>query len=82
MWGMKSTFWLQINTKIFSNLIVSLWMCVACHSESIINNKFAISLQYLKENAKDDIDFLSVDTFFRFLVSFYAWPGIPKLSKI
>ena len=36
-------------------------MCEVCHSQSILNNKFAIYLQYLKENAKDDIDFLPVD---------------------
>ena len=42
-------------------LIVSFWVCVASHAESTINNKFAISLQYDKENVKDEVDFLSAD---------------------
>ena len=52
---------------------------------NILNNKFAIFLQYLKENAKDEIDFLPVDKhqrFFKMILPFYVWPGMPKLSKI
>ena len=30
-------------------------------SQSIQNNKFAISLQYLKENLRDEFDFLPAD---------------------
>ena len=33
-------------------------MFVARHAESTQNNKFTISLQYLKENVKNEIDFL------------------------
>ena len=71
-WGMKLIFWLQINTNAFYMLIVSLWVCVARHVQSTQNNKFAISLQYLKENLKDEVNF------------FYSnlWPGMPKLPKI
>ena len=42
-------------------LITSLWVCVTCHSQSTLNNKFAISLQYLKENVKGETDVLPVD---------------------
>ena len=31
------------------------------HTHSTQNNKFAISLQYLKENVKDEVDFLPGD---------------------
>ena len=54
---MKLIFWLQINTNAFYMLIVSLWVCVARHAQSTQNNKFAISLQYLKENVKDEVNF-------------------------
>ena len=33
-------------------------MCVARHAESTQNNKFTISMQYLKENVKNKVDFL------------------------
>ena len=41
--------------------IVSLWMCIARDAQSTQNNKFAISLQYLNENMKDEVDFLPAD---------------------
>ena len=44
-WGTKLNFLrLQINTKVFNKLIVSLWLCIARHVQST-QNKFAISLQ-------------------------------------
>ena len=54
---MKLIFHLQINTKIFYKLIVSLLVCIARHAKSTQNNNFIISLQYLKENVKDGVDF-------------------------
>ena len=33
-------------------------MCVARHAENTQNNKFTISMQYLKENVKNKVDFL------------------------
>ena len=36
-------------------------MCLARHVQSIQNNKFAMPLQYLKENIKDEVDFLPSD---------------------
>ena len=52
---------LTTNTKIFFKLIASLWVYVTCHSQGILNKKFAIFLHYLKENEKDEIEFLPVD---------------------
>ena len=43
--------------KMFYKLIVSLWVYLARHAQSTQNNKFSISLQYLKENVKDKVDF-------------------------
>ena len=66
-WEMKFIFCLQINKKVFCKLIVSIRACVARHAQSTQSNKFAISLQYLKENVKDEVDFLSADKHQRFL---------------
>ena len=61
MWGVELMFCLQIDKKVFCKLIVPLWMCLARHVQSIQNNKFAMPLQYLKENIKDEVDFLPSD---------------------
>ena len=61
MLGTKLIFCLQKNTDVFYKLIVSLWVCVARHAQSNGNNKFAISLQYLKKHMKDAVDFLPAD---------------------
>ena len=53
----KLLFWLQINTNLFYRLTVSLSVCVARYAQ-ITQYKFTISLQYLKENVKDEVDFL------------------------
>ena len=42
-------------------------MCVARHAQITQNNKFATSLQYVKENVNDEADFLSADKHQRFL---------------
>ena len=63
---MKLFFCLQINTEVFYKVIVSLWVCIARNAQST-QNKFAISLQYLKENVKDEVDFLHADKHQRFL---------------
>ena len=55
-WGMKLIFCLEINIKVFHKLIVLCWVCISRHAQSTQNNKFAISLQYLKENVKDEVD--------------------------
>ena len=84
-WCMKSIFCLQVNTKVFYKIMVSLWMCVSRHTQSTLNKNFTISLQYVKENVKDDVDFLSASKCERFLWSdtiICVWPGMPKLPKI
>ena len=57
--GIKLLFCLQINTKVFYSVMISLWVCVTRLSQSTQNNKFTISLQHLKENRKNQVDFLA-----------------------
>ena len=66
-WGMKLIFCMQINVKVFYKIIVSLWVRVARHAQSTENRNFAISLQYVKENVKDEIGFLPPDQRQKFL---------------
>ena len=56
--GDEVDFGLQIKVKVFYKLIVSIWVCVARHAQSTRNSKFAI---YIKQNAKDGVDFLLAD---------------------
>ena len=37
------------------------WMCVTMHAQGTQNKKFAIYLQFLKENVKHEVDFLPAD---------------------
>ena len=88
-WDVKLIFCLQINTKLFCKLIVSLWVCIARNDEDDLldsgehenllqidtmillgmvkhfqgsrNSKFAMSLQYLKNEVRDEVDFLHAD---------------------
>ena len=39
-------------------MVVSLWVYVARQAQSTKNNQFTISLQYVKENMKDEVDLL------------------------
>ena len=48
----------QINVKDFFKLLLSFKACVARHAQITQNNKFAISLQYLKE-LSDEVDFFA-----------------------
>ena len=56
-WEMKSIFCLDINTKVFYKLIVSPLVCISRHTQNAQNNTFTISLQHVKENMKDEVDF-------------------------
>ena len=64
-WRMQLIFCLQLNIKVFYKLIV--WVCVVRHVQSTQNNKFAMPFQYLKENVRDEVDFVLVGEHQRFL---------------
>ena len=58
---MKFIFGMQKKIEVFYELIVSFWVCIARKAQSTQNNKFTISLQYLNENVKDEVNFLPAD---------------------
>ena len=66
-WMTKFIFGMHINIEVFYKLILSFWVCIARHPQSTQNNKFAISLQYIKEEVSDDVDFLYADQHESFL---------------
>ena len=73
--------------KVFYKIILSFWVCVIRIAQSTQNNKFAISLQYLTKNGKNEVDFLLPDKHQRFLpIDTYhfrcVWTAMPKLPKI
>ena len=63
----KFTFCIKIKTDVSYKLLLSLWVCIARHVQSSQNNKFVVSLQYLKENMKDEVEFKPADKYQRFL---------------
>ena len=60
--------------KVFYKMTVPLWMCLATHAQSTQDNKVSISLQFLKENLKDEVDFfyqqINIKGFFKLILSF------------
>ena len=65
---------------------MALWVYVVSHAQSTQNNKFPISLQYLKEIVKDEVEFFAADKCQRFFqidtiilgVCGQACPNYPK----
>ena len=61
-------------------------MCLARHVQVTQNNKFAISLQYLKKEVSDEVDFLRADNHESLIkidtMILDGWPSIPEVSKI
>ena len=58
---MTFIFSMQINREVFYKLILSFWVCVVRYAQNTQNNKFAISLQYLKKEVKDEVYFWHAD---------------------
>ena len=50
-------------------IIVSLWVYISRRAQSTQSNRFTISLQYVKEHVKNEVDFLPADKCERFLQS-------------
>ena len=85
---MKLIFCLQIKTKDFFKMILAfeVCVCVSRHAQITQNNKFAISLQYLKKEVSDEVDFLHADKHESFLqIDTMIFDGdgqaFPKLPK-
>ena len=87
-WGIKLIFCLQIIIKAFYEMIVSHWVCIARHAQITQNNRFAICLQYVKENMKDEVDLLPADKRRRFLqgdtiiLGVCVIPMLPKITSL
>ena len=62
----ETVFWqshhlyMKTNIKFFVKLIPKFLMVIVRHVQST-KNKFAISLQYLQKEGKDEVDFCNVD---------------------
>ena len=52
---------MQKNLKDFFKMILSFSVCVAKHVQITQITKFATSLQYLKKEVSDEVDFLHAD---------------------
>ena len=66
-WVMKLIFCMQISMKVSYKLILWFLMGMVKHSQSSQNSKFAMSLQYLKKEVRDEVDFLHADKHQSFL---------------
>ena len=70
---MKFIFGMQIKINVFYKLkvsflvMLSILVCAARHAQSTRNKKFVLSMQYLKQNVNDEVDFLPEDKHQRFL---------------
>ena len=64
---MKLIFCIQTSMKVSYKLILWFLMGMVKHSQSYQNSKFAMSLQYLKKEVRDEVDFLHADQHQSFL---------------
>ena len=68
--------------EVFYKLTLSLWVCATRHSQSTQNKKFAISLQYLKKELSDEVDYLHADKHQSFLKVCFRTLGIKVSYKV
>ena len=47
--------------EVFFKLTRSFWVCVTGHAQNTQNNMLPISLQYLRKDVSDEVDFLYAD---------------------
>ena len=57
-------------------------MGIVKHSQSFQNVKFAISLQYLQKQVRDEVDFLHADKYQSFLQVYFNTLGIKVSYKL
>ena len=58
---MKIVFCMKININVICRLVVLFLLFKARHAQSTQNNKFVISLRYLKKEMRDEVNFLHAD---------------------
>ena len=54
-------FCIKINIKVFYKLVASFLLVIARHAQGTQNSNFVISLQYLKKEGRDEVDFQHAD---------------------
>ena len=72
---------MEITIKLSYKLIPLILVGMARPVQIIQNNKFAKSLQYLKKEVGDEVDFLCRWTS-QFSINWWVWSGIPKVLKV
>ena len=68
--------------KVFYKLILWFLMGMVKHSQSYQNSRFAMSLQYLKKDVRDEVDFLLADKHQSFLQVDLNTLSIKILNKV
>ena len=82
MWRMNLIFCLEINVKASSTCYYH-FECVSRDAQITQNNKFTISLQYLKKESSDEVYFLNAGKYENLLqVDIWGWSRVPKVPKI
>ena len=79
---MKLIFCIQTSMKVSYKLILWFLMGMVKHSQSYQNSKFAMFLQYLKEDVRDEVDFLDADKHQSFLQVDFDTLGIKVSYKV
>ena len=78
--GRRSWFcYLLINAKLLCKLILPYHFRCVWHSQITQNNKFAFSMQYIKNEVSDEVDVLHADKPFKLILWFLI--GIVKHSR-
>ena len=79
-------FCLLINMQGFFKLILSFYVCVSGYVQVTQNNKFAISLNYLKKEVSDKLIFcmqVSMKVSYKLILWYWlGWSSILKVSKM
>ena len=79
---MKLIFWHADKHERLLQIDSIILMGMAKHSQSSQNSKFAMSLQYLKKEVKDEVDFLHADKHQSFLKVYFNTLGIKVSYKV
>ena len=66
-WVIKLIFCMKISINVCYKFILWFWWAMVKHSQSPQNSKFAMFLQYLKKEVRDDVDFFHADKYQSFL---------------
>ena len=75
-WVMKLIFYMQIRMKFTYNLILWLLMGMIKHSQSSENRKFAMSLQYLENEVRNEVGFcmqINIQISYKLISKLWAW---------